>query len=121
MAQTDNKKPKIVEIDAENKSFGRVASSVASALRGKTLASFTPNAVPKIKVKVLNLEKITFTGKKLEQKEYGSYSGYPGSLKTLGFKGLFEKNPRSVFKKTVERMLPKNRLRKEAIKNLIFK
>ncbi|MDD5032591.1 MAG: 50S ribosomal protein L13 [Candidatus Pacebacteria bacterium] len=121
MSEIKNKKPKIVEIDAENKSFGRVASLVASTLRGKTSASFEPNRVPDTKVKILNLAKINFTGKKFQDITYQRYSGYPGNLKILRLKDLFAKNPENVFRKTVERMLPKNRLRKVALKNLIFK
>ena len=109
------------EIDATNQIFGRLASQIALLLRGKTKASFDPAQMPKEKVLVLNIEKLRFTGKKMEQKQYHRYSGYPGGLKTRSLETEWVKNPGRIFKKTVYDMLPKNRLRDQIIKNLAIK
>jgi large subunit ribosomal protein L13 len=107
-------------LDAKNKSLGRVASETAILLRGKNLPDFKPNAVPQIKVKILNLSKIKLTGKKWDEKTYKRYSGYPGGLKIRSYQSLFEKDPEEAFRKTVRGMLPKNKLRKIMLRNLIF-
>ena len=109
------------EIDGTNESLGRLASKIAQILRGKTSPKFQPNILPNEKVFVENADKIRFTGRKLEQKKYYHYSGYPGGLKEKKVKEVFEKNPKEVLRRAVLGMLPKNRLRKEMIKNLIFK
>lgn len=114
---------KILEhkIDAANQSFGRLASKIALILRGKTSPDFQPHIMPKSKVLVENISKIKFTGKKLENKIYYSHSKYPGSIKAKTLKERWAKNPSEVLKKTVLDMLPKNKLRKRIIKNLIIK
>jgi len=108
----------MIRIDATNKVFGRLASEIALLLRGKNKPSFQPNITPQEKIIVENIEKIVFTGKKLEQKEYFRYSGYHGGLKTRFLNKEFAKNPGVVFKKTVYDMLPKNKTRDKIIKNL---
>ncbi len=108
------------KIDATNQSLGRLASRIASILRGKHLASFRPHLVPDIEVLVRNIEKIKFTGKKLEKRAYHRYSGYPGGLKTRLLATLWAKRPQEVFRQSVYRMLPKNRIRDRMIKNLKF-
>ncbi len=107
-------------IDAENRSLGRVASEAAVLLRGKNSPDFKPNAVPDVKVKILNLKKIKLTGNKMKEKTYKRYSGYPGGLKTIKYGEEFIKRPEKTFTKTVERMLPKNKLKKIFLKNLVF-
>ena len=109
------------EIDADNQIFGRLASKVASVLRGKTKADFDPAKMPKEKVTVFNIKKLRFSGKKMSQKEYYHYSGYPGGLRTRFLEEEWVKNPDKIFKMTVYSMLPKNRLRDRIIKNLIVK
>ncbi len=111
---------KTITIDAKDKSFGRVASEAAINLRGKNSPDFKPNVAPEVKVKITNLSKIKLTGNKMKDKTYKRYSGYPGGLKTIKFKDEFEKRPEQVFTKSVERMLPKNKLKKIIIKNLVF-
>ncbi|MFC1625398.1 50S ribosomal protein L13 [Patescibacteria group bacterium] len=110
----------MITIDVKNKILGRVASEVAAILRGKNSPDFKPNMAPKIKVKILNVDKIKLTGNKLKEKVYKRYSGYPGGQKIVSFESQFKKDPGKVFKKTVERMLPNNKLRKPMLKNLIF-
>ncbi len=109
------------KIDATNKVFGRLATEVALLLRGKNKAEFEPNLPPKIKIIVENINNISFSGKKLEQKKYFHYSGYPGGMRTRHLGKELEKNPGKIFKKTVYGMLPKNKTRDEIIKNLIVK
>jgi large subunit ribosomal protein L13 len=108
------------EINAKDKSLGRVASQVAILLRGKNLPEFKFNVVPPIKAKILNVDKIKLTGAKFHSKTYKRYSGYAGGLKTVKFETMFKKDPQRIFRKVLEGMLPKNRLRKQIIKNLVF-
>lgn len=105
-------------IDAKNRILGRIASEVAILLRGKNSPDFQPNKVADVKVKILNIEKVKLSGNKLKDKTYKRYSGYPGGLKTIPFETEFKKFPEKTFKKVVGGMLPKNRLRKEMLKNL---
>ena len=109
------------KIDATNQSFGRLASKIASILRGKTSPNFQPYLMPQEKVIVENILKIKFTGKKLENKIYYTHSKYPGSIKARTLKQRWTKNPSEVLKKTVLDMLPKNKLQKKIIQNLIIK
>ncbi len=109
------------QIDATNQIFGRLASKVALVLRGKTKADFDPTQTPKDKVTVFNIKKLQFSGKKISQKEYYHYSGYPGGIYTRFLEKEWDKNPSKVFKMTVYKMLPPNRLRDKIIKNLIVK
>lgn len=111
---------KNIIIDAENKPLGRVASQVAKYLRGKMSPAFIPNLVPQVIVKVINTSKIKITGKKLEQKTYKKYSGYPGSLKYIPLKKSIEKDQKLFFKNVVKGMLPNNKLRGKILKNLII-
>ena len=109
------------EIDASNQALGRIATQVATALRGKHLASFKPNVTPNIEVMVKNLDKVKFTGDKLNQKKYHSYSGYHGGIHTRSLFDLWQKQPEKVLRHVVYRMLPKNKTRDKIIKNLKFK
>lgn len=114
-------KQNIYQIDAEGKVLGRLASEVALILRGKNLKDWRPNKLPSHKVIVNNISKIKFTGKKLQQKKYFRFTGYPGGIKTYTLEELWQKNPGQLFKNVVFRMLPKNKLRSKIIKNLMVK
>ncbi len=105
-------------IDAKNKALGRVASEAAKNLTAKTIVAYSPSVKSKIRVKVINLSKLKITSKKLGQKTYPKYSGYPGSLKYVSMKKMTEKGYTIIFKHAVEGMLPRNRLKKEILKNL---
>lgn len=107
-------------IDAKNKSLGRVAAETAKNLTGKTNTGYLPNAIPKTSVKVINLSAAKISKKKLEQKTYRKYSGYPGNLKYISLKKVMEKNSKTAFKGIVRGMLPKNKLQKIFLKNLII-
>lgn len=108
------------KIDATNESLGRLASKVAVMLRGKLNPAYQPNVLPKEKVIITNVEKMKFTGKKADQKTYYHYSGYPGGMKAKKLKNLNDANPRRVLWLAVYRMLARNRIRDQIIKNLIF-
>ncbi|MEK9183582.1 MAG: 50S ribosomal protein L13 [Patescibacteria group bacterium] len=109
-------------INAKNKSLGRVASEAAAILRGKKEVDFRDNRVADVQVNVVNIDEIIVTGRKTEQKTHKKYSGYPGGLKFISLgKVLKEKGRPYVFKKVVLGMLPKNKLQKQMIKNLIIK
>ena len=105
-------------VDAEGKTFGRLASQVAAILIGKNKPVFTPGVDTGDHVIVVNVEKVVFTGKKLEQKTYYSHSGFPGGLKETSYRHLMEKKPEFAFKEAVRRMLPKNKLGRQMLKKL---
>ena len=101
---------KWVLVDAEGKTFGRLASQVAAILIGKNKPEYTPNVDTGDYVVVINADKVVFTGKKLDQKVYYSHSGYPGGLKETKYRRLMENKPEFAFREAVRRMLPKNKL-----------
>ena len=111
---------KIITIDAAGRSLGRVASEVAVKIRGKHLPSFTPRLAPKLKVEVVNINKARFTGSKGLTKKYYHFSGYPGGLKVTSLQQEFAKNPVRLFRQMVSRMLPKNKLNSQLLRNLII-
>ena len=106
-------------IDATNKKIGRIASQVAILLMGKDKSSFARNEVPKVEVTVINAKKLSIDERKLKEKKYSRYSGYPSGLKfeTLD-KVIKEKGEKEVLKRAIFGMLPKNKLRSKMIKNL---
>lgn len=109
---------KIQKIDATDKVVGRLATKIAQILMGKDKPDYQPNLDKGDLVMVENVDKMKFTGKKLEQKLYYRHSGYPGGLKEEKMGVVFKKNPAEVLKKAVWNMLPKNKLRKPRIKKL---
>lgn len=109
------------EIDAKGQALGRVATRIATVLRGKHTAAFDPSKLADIEVLVSNIDKIRFTGAKLKQKAYYRYSGYHGGLHKRLLGDLWDKSPKTVLRHVVYRMLPKNKLRDKMIKHLKFK
>ena len=107
-------------LDATGESLGRIASKAATLLRGKNVASYTPNELPTNEVVINNLNKAKFTGHKLDKKKYYHYSGYHSGIKARTLGQLWETNPIEVMKKMVYDMLPVNRTRDKIIKNLKF-
>jgi len=105
-------------VDATDQVLGRLAANVASVIRGKRKALFTPNMDAGDFVIVVNADKIKMTGKRPLQKSYFSHSGYPGGVKVKSFAQMMEKNPEAVIEKAVKGMLPKNRLGRKLIKKL---
>ncbi len=108
------------EIDATNQALGRIATRIATVLRGKHLPSYSPEKLPQVEVFVSNLKQAKFTGDKLKQKTYYHYSGYHGGLRERNLGEEWEKNPQEVLRHIVYRMLPKNRTRDKIILNLKF-
>ena len=96
--------------DAEDQVLGRLASQVASALRGKTRASYTPHVDAGDFVVVVNAAKVRLTGSKTSQKLYIRHSGYPGGVRRARADEVLQKQPTRVVREAVVGMLPKNRL-----------
>jgi large subunit ribosomal protein L13 len=105
-------------IDAEGQTLGRMATAIASRLRGKHKAEFTPHVDTGDYVVVVNAEKVRVTGNKAKDKMYYSHSGYPGGLKSIPFEKLIDKSPEKVVKLAVKGMLPKNPLGRSMFKKL---
>ena len=107
-------------IDVKNKVLGRVASDIALMLQGKKHASYARNRVSGDKVFVKNYKEIMVTGAKRTQKIYRHHTGYVGHLKELTYEQKFAKDPRSVLRRAVRKMLPRNFLNQKRLNNLIF-
>ena len=105
-------------VDAENQTVGRLSSQVAKVLRGKHKTCFTPHADCGDNVIVINAEKVSFSGTKLENKEYVRYSGYPGGQKFTSAQEMLEKHPERLIEKAIKGMLPKNTLGRALYRNL---
>lgn len=97
-------------IDAANIPLGRVASQVAAILRGKHKPTYTPHFDAGDYVIVINTDKMVLTGKKMEEKLYRHYSGYPGGLKEISYKDLMANRSDFALEVAVKGMLPKNSL-----------
>ncbi len=105
-------------IDAAGRRPGRLASEITKFLQGKNKPDYKPHIDGGDVVVVKNAGKMTFSGKKMDQKTYFRHSGYLGHEKHLPVREIFEKNPGKVLKSAVWNMLPKNKLRKKRIKRL---
>ena len=105
-------------VDADGAVLGRLASTVASRLRGKQNPCFTPHVDCGDWIVVINAEKIALTGRKWQQKRYYRHSGYIGGLKEITAEKLLEKRPEDLVRFAVKGMLPKNRLGRELFKKL---
>jgi large subunit ribosomal protein L13 len=105
-------------VDAEGRILGRLATEVATLLRGKNKPQFASFLDTGDFVIVINAEKVSVTGKKLAQKEYYSHSQYPGGLRTDVLQDLLAKKPEEVIKKAVWGMIPKNKLGRAVYKKL---
>ena len=105
-------------VDGTNQTVGRMCSRIAAVLRGKNKASYTPHVDTGDFIIVINAEKVTFTGNKLEEKEYDHFTGYPGGLKIETAKNLLARRPEVIVERGVKGMLPKNRLGRKMFKKL---
>jgi len=105
-------------VDAENQTLGRLATEVASVLRGKTKPNFTPHLDTGDFVIVVNAEKIKVTGKKSDQKLYRRHSGRPGGMKVETFKSLQARIPERIVEKAIKGMLPHTRLGRQLFNKL---
>ncbi len=98
-------------VDAKDAVLGRIATQIAMKLMGKDKVTYSPHMDNGSHVVVINAGSIVVTGKKAEQKEYYSHSGYPGGFKTVKYAAMKEKHPTRILELAVKRMLPTNRLR----------
>ena len=107
-----------VVVDADGEILGRLSTKIAMIIRGKTKPDFTPNVDCGDNVIVINADKVKLTGNKFSEKQYVSYTGYPGGQRFISPKELMAKHPTRVIEKAVRGMLPKNRLGKALFVNL---
>ncbi len=105
-------------IDGTNQTVGRMCSKIAAVLRGKNKAYYTPHVDCGDFVIVINCEKIAFTGNKMDEKIYDTFSGYPGGRKEELAKDLIKRRPEVIIERAVKGMLPKNRLGRKMYKKL---
>lgn len=105
-------------VDADGKTLGRLATEVATVLRGKNKPQYTPHVDTGDFVIIINAEKVKLTGRKLEQKMYYRHSGFTGGLKTVDYQTLLREKPELALEKAVRGMLPHNHLGEAMSKKL---
>lgn len=105
-------------VDANGKTLGRLASVIASRLRGKHKPIYTPHVDTGDFVIVVNVGKVVLTGRKLDDKMYHHHSGYPGGLKSISAGKLLQLRPEDVLRHAVQGMLPKNTLGRQMLRKL---
>lgn len=105
-------------VDAEGRTLGRMASEIATVLRGKNKPTFTPHVDCGDNVIVVNAKKVSVTGKKRKEKTYVSYSGFPGGKKEVTFEELLAKKPEEIVRHAVKGMLPNGKLGRQMFKKL---
>lgn len=105
-------------VDAQEQTLGRLATKIATILRGKHKPIYSPSVDCGDYVIVVNAEKIGVTGKRLDEKIYQRHSGYPGGLKEITLRQQLEKDPTYVIQSAVRGMLPKTKLGRKMIKKL---
>lgn len=106
-------------VDAAGRTLGRVASEAAAILLGKRSARYVQNKVSPVKVTIVNAKKLSVPEKRLKEKDYKRYTGYPGGLYTTTLPELIEKKGvREALRIAVDGMIPRNKLRKERMKRL---
>ena len=118
MANPDKIERKWYVVDAEGCTLGRLASGVASVLRGKNKPQFTPHVDTGDYVIIVNADKVKVTGKKMDQKIYYHHSDYVGGMKETTLKEMMAKKPEKVVELAVKGMLPKGPLGRQMIKKL---
>lgn len=105
-------------VDAAGQVAGRLATKVAMVLRGKTKTSYTPNIDCGDNVIIINAEKVRFTGRKMQDKQYVRYTGYPGGQRFETPRALLARIPERVLEHAIKGMLPKNKLGRKIYGNL---
>ena len=113
--KTFSAKPETVQhdwyvVDAADKTLGRLASDIATRLRGKHKPEYTPHVDTGDYIVVVNAEKVRVTGKKATDKKYYHHTGFPGGIKSISFEKLIDKAPERALEKAVKGMLPKGPL-----------
>ena len=112
---------KLHKLDASGEAPGRLATKIATILRGKNKPEFQPHMDLGDIVEVANISEMKFSGKKLEQRQYHHYSGYLGGLKSKKMGEVFANDPGDVLYRAVREMLPNIKLRTAMLKRLIIK
>lgn len=107
-----------VLVDAEGQTLGRLASEITRILLGKNKTTYTPGVDTGDNVIIINCEKLTVTGNKLEEKMYYRHSLYPGGLKEINLRDQLAKHPDRVIRSAVWGMLPKNKMGRKLIRKL---
>ncbi len=118
LAKTGEVNRKWYVVDATDKPVGRLAVDIAKVLMGKNKPTYTPHVDTGDFVIVINAEKVLLTGKKLDDKIYRRYSGYPGRLKEIRAKEMLSNHPERLIELTVKGMIPKNVLGRHMLKKL---
>lgn len=116
-----NVERKMHKLDAEGLTVGRLATKIATILRGKNKPEYMPHQDNGDVVEVANASKLKFTGNKLEQAVYYHHSGFQGGLKTKKVSDVFAKDPGEVLRHAVKSMLPATRLRPQMMRRLIIR
>ncbi len=117
-ADSDASKKQWYLVDADGKILGRMATRIATVLRGKHKATYTPHVDMGDFVVVVNAGKVRVTGRKLKQKQYLAFSGFPGGLKSTSLEVMLKTKPADVIKSAVRRMLPAGPLYRDMLKKL---
>jgi len=118
VATPENRERDWVLVDATGQTLGRLATQIATALRGKHKPEYTPHCDVGDFVIVINAEQIAVTGKKREEKLYHRHSGYPGGLRSRTLGEMLERRPEEVIRIAVKGMLPRNRLARQQLRKL---
>lgn len=118
MAKGETVERKWYVVDADGMVLGRLASQVATILRGKHKPIYTPHVDTGDFVIIINADKVVLTGRKLDQKKYYHHSGYPGGIKETSYRTLLQKKPEFAVYEAVRLMLPKGPLGRQMLKKL---
>ena len=118
MQKKENIERKWYVIDATGLNLGRVATKVATVLRGKHKPTYTPHVDCGDYVIIINADKVNLTGNKLNDKMYYNHSGFPGGLRERNAKTMIEKYPEEMMERAIKGMLPHNRLGRQMYKKL---
>lgn len=105
-------------VDGTNQTVGRMSARIAAILRGKNKAYYTPHVDCGDYVIIINCDKVTFSGNKMDEKMYQNFSGFPGGLKEEVAKDLLRRRPEVILERAIKGMLPKNRLGRQLVKKL---
>lgn len=109
---------KWIVVDADGQTLGRLATKIATVLRGKHKPIYSPNVDCGDFVVVINAEKIHTTGRRIDQKMYYRHSGYPGGLTEINLRDQLQRHPTRPLRDAIKGMLPKNKLGRQMIKKL---
>ncbi|MEW6008138.1 MAG: 50S ribosomal protein L13 [Candidatus Omnitrophota bacterium] len=105
-------------VDAKDKILGRMATRIATVLRGKNKPNFSPHQDTGDGVIVINAKDVRLTGRKMQEKVYYRFSGYPGGQRQVSFEQMLEKKPQLIIEHAVRGMLPNTKLRKDILNRL---